>query len=187
MDNEHQGSSKLNVLGIPGGPAFRPSRVPTKPRSPGDFLRNPSYNIPTRPSNATSISNPSSVRLNTSSPRRQPSTDKSKGEKSPHSLVLVLYLIIFVPIRLAKFRWMKGELIGSGSHGKVYMGFNATTGEVMAVKQVELPQTRSDRMRNDLKVIVAALKDERETLEELDHDNIVQYLGFEENPETLNM
>lgn len=82
---------------------------------------------------------------------------------------------------------MKGELIGSGSHGKVYMGFNATTGEVMAVKQVELPQTASDRMKTDMKKIVEALKDERETLKDLDHDNIVQYLGFEENPETLNM
>lgn len=82
---------------------------------------------------------------------------------------------------------MKGELIGSGSHGKVYMGFNATTGEVMAVKQVELPQTASDRMKPDMKTIVEALKDERETLQDLDHDNVVQYLGFEENLETLNM
>jgi mitogen-activated protein kinase kinase kinase len=69
----------------------------------------------------------------------------------------------------------------------VYFALNATTGEVMAVKQVELPQTASDRMKDDLKKMVEALADERETLKELDHPNIVRYLGYEENRETLNM
>ncbi|KIM48276.1 hypothetical protein M413DRAFT_418651 [Hebeloma cylindrosporum] len=86
-----------------------------------------------------------------------------------------------------KIRWLKGELIGKGSHGKVYFALNATTGEVMAVKQVELPQTASDRKKVDLKRMVEALADERESLEELDHPNIVQYLGYEENRQTLNM
>lgn len=34
------------------------------------------------------------------------------------------------------FQWTKGELIGSGAFGKVYLGFNQDTGHLVAVKQV---------------------------------------------------
>ena len=37
------------------------------------------------------------------------------------------------------FKWVKGELIGKGTYGRVYLALNATTGEMIAVKQVELP------------------------------------------------
>ena len=40
---------------------------------------------------------------------------------------------------------MKGALIGSGSFGSVYLGLNSVTGELMAVKQVELPTGQSDK------------------------------------------
>jgi serine/threonine protein kinase len=89
-----------------------------------------------------------------------------------------------------KFQWMKGELIGRGSHGKVYLGFNVTTGELLAVKQVEIPTTADDRRKADSephKNFVRLLREERETLKDLYHPNIVQYLGFEENLETVNM
>ena len=32
--------------------------------------------------------------------------------------------------------WTRGELIGQGAFGKVYMGLNNETGQLMAVKQV---------------------------------------------------
>ena len=32
--------------------------------------------------------------------------------------------------------WTRGELIGQGAFGKVYMGLNSETGQLMAVKQV---------------------------------------------------
>lgn len=110
-------------------------------------------------------------------------------ELSKRELFLALQDYVgFLTVTLSeKIRWLKGELIGKGSHGKVYFALNATTGEVMAVKQVELPQTASDRRKVDLKKMVEALADERESLKELDHPNIVQYLGYEENRETLNM
>lgn len=57
----------------------------------------------------------------------------------------------------------------------------------MAVKQVDLPLTPSDRMKKELKAFVDALRSERQTLRQLDHENIVQYLGFEENTETVNV
>ena len=37
-----------------------------------------------------------------------------------------------------RMRWHKGALIGAGSFGKVFLGMNAKTGMLMAVKQVEL-------------------------------------------------
>ncbi|KAJ7900257.1 MAP kinase [Mycena olivaceomarginata] len=70
----------------------------------------------------------------------------------------------------ATFKWVRGELIGRGTYGRVYLALNATTGEMIAVKQV-----------------VQALKDESETLRVLDHPNIVQYLGFEETLSNLSI
>lgn len=83
---------------------------------------------------------------------------------------------------LALFRWVRGELIGKGTYGKVYLALNATTGEMIAVKQVEMPRTASDRDDSRQVSVVEALKLESETLKDLDHPHIVQYLGFEETP-----
>ncbi|KAH3666724.1 hypothetical protein WICMUC_005541 [Wickerhamomyces mucosus] len=50
--------------------------------------------------------------------------------------------------------WLKGARIGSGSFGTVYLGMNSITGELMAVKQVELKpfydaQTNGTENNND--------------------------------------
>lgn len=76
-----------------------------------------------------------------------------------------------------EFAWIKGEIIGKGSFGSVYLGLNVTTGEMMAVKQVEVPRYGSQD-ETTLSVL-EALKSEVSTLKDLDHVNIVQYLGFE--------
>ncbi|KAL6936043.1 hypothetical protein ACO0OL_002234 [Hanseniaspora opuntiae] len=68
-----------------------------------------------------------------------------------------------------EFAWIRGEIIGKGSFGCVYLGMNLTTGEMIAVKQVE-SSTESQ---------IEALRSEMDTLKNLDHLNIVQYLGFE--------
>ncbi|KAJ8083942.1 mitogen-activated protein kinase kinase kinase [Marasmius tenuissimus] len=85
------------------------------------------------------------------------------------------------------FKWVRGELIGKGTYGRVYLALNATTGEMMAVKQVDLPRTPSDRNDTRQTTVVQALKLESETLKDLDHPNIVQYLGFEETPANLSI
>jgi mitogen-activated protein kinase kinase kinase len=87
----------------------------------------------------------------------------------------------------ATFKWVRGELIGRGTYGKVYLALNATTGEMMAVKQVEMPRTASDLSDQRQTTVVQALKSESDTLKDLDHMNIVQYLGFEETPKHLSM
>lgn len=37
----------------------------------------------------------------------------------------------------SQIRWRKGELIGCGAFGRVYMGMNLDSGELLAVKQVD--------------------------------------------------
>lgn len=69
----------------------------------------------------------------------------------------------------------------------MYLALNATTGEMIAVKQVEIPKTDADRDDKRQVSLVEALKLESETLKDLDHPHIVQYLGFEETPDFLSM
>jgi len=85
------------------------------------------------------------------------------------------------------FKWVRGELIGKGTYGRVYLALNATTGEMIAVKQVEIPQTASDKNDSRQAVLVQALKLESEIFKDLDHPNVVQYLGFEETPNFLSI
>ncbi|ODQ68133.1 Pkinase-domain-containing protein [Nadsonia fulvescens var. elongata DSM 6958] len=82
-------------------------------------------------------------------------------------------------------KWIKGALIGSGSFGTVYLGMNALTGELMAVKQVELPSgAEIDQKKQSM---IEALQRETNLLRELHHNNIVQYLGSNADGEHLNI
>ena len=58
---------------------------------------------------------------------------------------------------------------------------------MIAVKQVEIPRTASDKDDSRQVSVVEALKLESETLKDLDHPHIVSYLGFEETPTFLSM
>ncbi|KAI8141547.1 kinase-like domain-containing protein [Fennellomyces sp. T-0311] len=77
--------------------------------------------------------------------------------------------------------WMKGSLIGRGTFGDVYLGLNPLSGELMAVKQVELPVENSATEERK-KSMVVALQREIELLKDLQHENIVQYLGSQTDP-----
>lgn len=90
-------------------------------------------------------------------------------------------------INFKQFMWVKGDLIGKGTFGKVYLALNVTTREMMAVKQVEVPQTDSDKASSRQREVVEALHSEVETMKDLDHLNIVQYLGFEALPDVYNL
>lgn len=84
--------------------------------------------------------------------------------------------------------WMKGSLIGEGSFGSVFLALHSITGELMAVKQVEIPSatkgTELDQRKNSM---VTALKHEIELLQGLHHPNIVQYLGTATDDQYLNI
>ncbi|KAL1642737.1 mitogen-activated protein kinase kinase kinase [Diplodia intermedia] len=88
------------------------------------------------------------------------------------------------PQRQPTFKWMKGQLIGKGTFGKVYLGMNMTTGELIAVKQVEVkPNEDKERMKE----LVKALDVEIDTMQHLDHPNIVQYLGCERQDSSISI
>lgn len=82
-------------------------------------------------------------------------------------------------------RWMKGALIGAGSFGSVFLALNALTGELMAVKQVEMPSAGKEDARK--KSMVEALQREIELLKDMQHPNIVQYLGSSNEDDSLNI
>ncbi|KAL3538092.1 hypothetical protein ACH5RR_001458 [Cinchona calisaya] len=82
-------------------------------------------------------------------------------------------------------RWRKGELIGCGAFGQVYMGMNLDSGELLAVKQVLMPANSASKER--AQVYVRELEEEVKLLKDLSHPNIVRYLGTVREEETLNI
>ena len=76
-----------------------------------------------------------------------------------------------------RIRWQRGELVGKGAFGTVYLGLNLDTGELMAVKMLEAEEV-SSRERH-------ALENEVRTLKNLGHPNIVRYLGVDSRSDTL--
>ncbi|KAI8646098.1 hypothetical protein BD408DRAFT_480123 [Parasitella parasitica] len=88
-----------------------------------------------------------------------------------------------------KLQWIRGELIGKGSFGRVYHALNVEAGEWIAVKQVDLPTTRADYANPQLRETKDALFREISLLEDLDNEYIVQYLGYDvdENEGHINI
>lgn len=84
-----------------------------------------------------------------------------------------------------QFAWVKGELIGKGTFGRVYLALNVTTGEMIAVKQVDVP--KHGATTQGLREVIDSLHSEVSALKDLEHLNIVQYLGFEETKEHYNL
>ncbi|KAH7438302.1 hypothetical protein KP509_04G009300 [Ceratopteris richardii] len=82
-------------------------------------------------------------------------------------------------------RWRKGELIGAGAFGSVYMGMNLDSGELLAVKQVLISakNVAKERFQAHLK----ELEDEVKLLQNLSHPNIVRYLGTAREDDALNI
>ncbi|KAL6132039.1 hypothetical protein ACLB2K_070410 [Fragaria x ananassa] len=71
-------------------------------------------------------------------------------------------------------RWKKGKLLGRGTFGHVYVGFNSESGEMCAMKEVTL---FSDDAKS--KESAKQLMQEITLLSRLRHPNIVQYYGSE--------
>lgn len=66
----------------------------------------------------------------------------------------------------------KGELIGSGTFGNVYLGLNEDSGALMAAKQLQYSDGNAEEIKS--------LKQEVELLSTLTHENIVAYLGTQQ-------
>jgi mitogen-activated protein kinase kinase kinase len=64
---------------------------------------------------------------------------------------------------------------------------NATTGEFLAVKEVEVNPKAAGGDKSKMKELVAALDQEIDTMQHLDHINIVQYLGCERKETSISI
>lgn len=89
--------------------------------------------------------------------------------------------------RIPTFKWLRGELIGKGQFGHVYLAMNVQTGEMLAVKQVDTPRRTSEAREKQMSSVLEILNAEIETMKDLDHVNIVQYLGYERTPTNISI
>ena len=92
-----------------------------------------------------------------------------------------------MPVGPNSFQIARGQLIGKGSYGRVYLGMNLTTGDLLAVKQVEVKHKLGGQDKDKMKEMVAALDQEIDTMQHLEHPNIVQYLGCERKEYSISI
>jgi mitogen-activated protein kinase kinase kinase len=111
--------------------------------------------------------------------RPRPGTRISQLDPIPQNNAQVAPTTGPVPQRQPTFRIIRGQLIGKGTYGRVYLGMNADNGEVLAVKLVEINPRIAGADKDRIKEMVAALDQEIDTMQHLEHPNIVQYLGCE--------
>ncbi|KAJ8613494.1 hypothetical protein CTAYLR_002166 [Chrysophaeum taylorii] len=81
--------------------------------------------------------------------------------------------------RRQKIRWQRGQMIGMGAFGRVYMALNLDTGELMAMKELDSAAV-SSRAR-------CALENEVALMQDLEHPNIVRYVGVESSSDALGV
>ncbi|XP_074309018.1 mitogen-activated protein kinase kinase kinase 3-like [Silene latifolia] len=79
-------------------------------------------------------------------------------------------------------KWKKGRLLGRGTFGHVYLGFNSEGGHMCAIKEVRIVSD-DQNSRESLK----QLNQEINLLSQLSHPNIVRYYGSELGGDTLSV
>jgi len=79
-----------------------------------------------------------------------------------------------------RINWKKGELLGSGAFGKVYLGLNLDTGELLAVKAVPIALDEDDEQTTSLVREISLMK-------VLFHENIVRYIGTQRDETMLHI
>ncbi|XP_072969741.1 mitogen-activated protein kinase kinase kinase 3-like isoform X2 [Typha angustifolia] len=84
--------------------------------------------------------------------------------------------------RSLQSQWRKGKLLGRGTFGHVYLGFNSETGQMSAIKEVKVISDDSSSKES-----LKQLNQEITLLSQLSHPNIVQYYGSELADDTLSV
>lgn len=77
--------------------------------------------------------------------------------------------------KMAQKKWHKGQLLGEGSFGRVWMALDESSGELQAVKEVPLPAQSSEQAEN----AASQLQEEIALLQRIQHQNIVDYAGYQ--------
>ncbi|KZV54470.1 Mitogen-activated protein kinase kinase kinase 3 [Dorcoceras hygrometricum] len=79
-------------------------------------------------------------------------------------------------------KWRKGKLLGRGTFGHVYLGFNSENGQMCAIKEVRVVSD-DPSSKESLK----QLNQEIALLSRLSHPNIVQYYGSDLSEDRLSV
>ncbi|XP_057973915.1 mitogen-activated protein kinase kinase kinase 3-like [Malania oleifera] len=87
-----------------------------------------------------------------------------------------------IPSQCLESKWKKGRLLGRGTFGHVYSGFNSENGQMCAIKEVRVISD-DHTSRECLK----QLNQEIALLSQLSHPNIVQYYGSELGRDNLSV
>ncbi|GJP46289.1 hypothetical protein CLOM_g5593 [Closterium sp. NIES-68] len=77
---------------------------------------------------------------------------------------------------LGTMKWKRGELLGEGAYGKVFLGLNEMTGELMAVKQIKMTSAGDEKAMH-----IAALEQEIVLYRKMRHRHIVAYIDMEKD------
>ncbi|XP_020587613.1 mitogen-activated protein kinase kinase kinase YODA isoform X2 [Phalaenopsis equestris] len=132
--------------------------APESPTSRPEEAKKQSHRLPLPPINISNSSpfSPTNMQMQSCTSSIPKSPGRTDNPPSPGS------------------RWKKGKLIGRGTFGHVYVGFNSESGEMCAMKEVTL-------FMDDAKSKESAkqLGQEISLLRQLRHQNVVQYYGCE--------
>ncbi|KAL5560767.1 hypothetical protein UlMin_036978 [Ulmus minor] len=90
------------------------------------------------------------------------------------------------PPSVPAIRWRKGDLIGCGTFVSVYLRMNLASGELIAIKQVLTAATTASKKKK-AQAQIKELEEEVKLLKNLNHPNIVGYLGTLRDEETVNI
>ncbi|WCJ37804.1 mitogen-activated protein kinase kinase kinase 3 [Euphorbia peplus] len=163
VDQRGNGDVRFNTGSRSPGPA---SRGPSRPASPLHPLLG-----------AMSLDSPTG-RLEDGKNQCHPLPLPPTSPTSPPSLPALRPENTIVPIS----RWKKGKLLGRGTFGHVFLGFNSESGQMCAIKEVRVV---SDDQTS--KECLKQLNQEINLLSQLQHSNIVRYYGSELSDETLSV
>ncbi|XP_065873733.1 mitogen-activated protein kinase kinase kinase 3 [Euphorbia lathyris] len=147
------------------GPASRGASRPTSPLHP--LLGGMSLESPTG-------------RLEDGKNQCHPLPLPPSSPSSPSSLPGIRTPVVAENIPMSK--WKKGKLLGRGTFGHVFLGFNSESGQMCAIKEVRVV---SDDQTS--KECLKQLNQEINLLSQLQHSNIVRYYGSELSDETLSV
>lgn len=176
---------ELNPRSRSPGPGLRGHAFPTSPLharvngfSPGSSMeknedgRTECHPLPLPPGSPNSLTPipPGSPNSHTSIPPGSPNSHTSRNNGTNESMPGL------------RSRWKKGRLLGRGTFGHVYAGFNSENGQMGAIKEVRVisdDQNSKESLRQ--------LNQEITLLSQLSHPNIVQYYGSELAEDTLSV
>ncbi|KAG2389607.1 hypothetical protein C9374_014167 [Naegleria lovaniensis] len=177
--NAQQPSSSSNHVnsgnGMSGKQIKQASTHPSKQLPPmkSEDASKPSHspNSPKLPKTSGAYSAPTSSESNAKTPNSEVTSEKKSKKKPKQQKPQIIK------------NYKKGDFIGSGANGKVFLGYNVDDGKFFAIKECTFENVPEDVLETKLE----NLQREINLMKGLRHENIVQYYGAEVNGTTLNI